>query len=45
VLFEGILRVEDAERLRTALITGIGRGLPYGCGLLSLAAASGHGES
>lgn len=37
VTFEGRLRVTDAEALRSALCTGIGRAKAYGCGLLSLA--------
>lgn len=36
--YEGLLEVRDAERLRTALAEGIGRGKAYGCGLLTLAA-------
>jgi CRISPR system Cascade subunit CasE len=35
--FEGVLRVEDADRLRTALTTGMGRAKAYGCGLMTLA--------
>lgn len=35
--FDGVLRVEDAERLRGALLDGIGPAKAYGCGLLTLA--------
>lgn len=35
--YEGVLEVTDPERLRTALIEGIGRAKGYGCGLLTLA--------
>jgi CRISPR system Cascade subunit CasE len=38
-LFEGTLRVEDPAALRTALVSGIGPGKGYGCGLLTLAAS------
>ena len=38
-VFDGILRVMDAEMLRSALIGGLGRGKAYGCGLLTLAPA------
>ena len=31
---EGVLKVSDAEKFRNALLTGIGGGKPYGCGLL-----------
>jgi CRISPR system Cascade subunit CasE len=37
--FDGLGVVTDAERLRTAVAEGIGRGKSYGCGLLSLALA------
>lgn len=37
-IFEGQLHIEDPERLRAALITGIGPAKGYGCGLLTLAA-------
>lgn len=36
-LFEGVLEVADAERLRAAIAAGIGPGKAFGCGLLSLA--------
>lgn len=36
--YEGVLEVRDPERLRNALVAGIGRGKAYGCGLLTLAA-------
>lgn len=39
VLFEGELRVTDADRLRAALAAGIGSGKAYGFGLLSVAPA------
>ncbi len=35
--FEGILRVNEPDLLRTALRSGVGRGKGYGCGLLTLA--------
>ncbi|GIW07767.1 MAG: CRISPR-associated endoribonuclease Cse3 [Dehalococcoidia bacterium] len=35
--FDGVLEVEDADKLRTALTTGIGPGKAYGFGLLSVA--------
>lgn len=37
--FEGIAEITDPDRLRHALLNGIGRGKPYGAGLLSLAPA------
>ncbi|MCP2292049.1 type I-E CRISPR-associated protein Cas6/Cse3/CasE [Nocardia amikacinitolerans] len=37
--FEGTLQVTDPQRLRAALIGGIGRAKGYGCGLLTLAPA------
>lgn len=40
VLFEGVLRVTDAESLRVALTCGIGPGKAYGFGLLSVAPIS-----
>lgn len=39
VTFEGKLRIDDAHKLRAALINGIGSGKAYGFGLLSLAPA------
>lgn len=39
VLFEGILEVEEAERFRQTLSSGIGPGKAYGFGMLSLARA------
>lgn len=42
VLFEGKLRVRDAERFRQALEAGIGSGKAYGFGLLSVAPAPGE---
>ncbi|MFI6340511.1 type I-E CRISPR-associated protein Cas6/Cse3/CasE [Streptomyces sp. NPDC050535] len=37
--FDGLATVTDPDQLRHALLTGIGRGKPYGAGLLSLAPA------
>ncbi|MGW1177417.1 type I-E CRISPR-associated protein Cas6/Cse3/CasE [Kitasatospora sp. NPDC002543] len=37
VLFEGTAVITDADRLRTRLTEGIGKGKAYGCGLLSIA--------
>ncbi|MFJ2806613.1 MULTISPECIES: type I-E CRISPR-associated protein Cas6/Cse3/CasE [unclassified Kitasatospora] len=37
VLFEGTAVITDADRLRTRLTDGIGKGKAYGCGLLSIA--------
>jgi CRISPR system Cascade subunit CasE len=36
--FAGHLRVIDAELFRQALVSGIGHGRAYGCGLMTLAA-------
>lgn len=36
-VFEGHLVVRDADKLREALVTGVGRAKAYGCGLLTLA--------
>lgn len=36
VQFDGVLKVTDAESLRSTLVQGIGRGKAYGCGLLTL---------
>lgn len=44
VTFEGVLRIEDADLLRAALVGGIGSGKAYGFGLLSLARAQGAGR-
>lgn len=41
VVFEGILRVTDAELVRSALVSGVGPAKAYGCGLLTLAPVSG----
>lgn len=35
--FDGLLEVTDEERLRTALVHGMGPARAYGCGLMSLA--------
>lgn len=37
VAFEGTFRIVDVQKLRDALVQGIGRGKAYGCGLLTLA--------
>lgn len=37
VTYDGRLRVTDPEALRSALVSGIGKGKAYGCGLLTLA--------
>ncbi|MFF4041158.1 type I-E CRISPR-associated protein Cas6/Cse3/CasE [Streptomyces sp. NPDC001816] len=37
--FEGLATITDPDQLRHALLTGIGRGKPYGAGLLTLAPA------
>ncbi|QHF97207.1 type I-E CRISPR-associated protein Cas6/Cse3/CasE [Streptomyces sp. NHF165] len=39
IRFDGTATVTDAEALTRAVLTGIGRGKPYGAGLLSLAPA------
>lgn len=39
VTFEGALTVTDADLLRKAMISGIGRAKAYGCGLMTLAGA------
>lgn len=36
--FTGTLRVQDPDRLREAILSGIGKAKAYGCGLLLLAA-------
>jgi CRISPR system Cascade subunit CasE len=36
-VFEGILMITDVEKLKHALVCGIGRAKAYGCGLLTLA--------
>jgi CRISPR system Cascade subunit CasE len=40
VQFDGYLRVEDPDKLKAAVRSGIGRGKGLGCGLLSLVAPS-----
>ena len=35
--YVGVLQVTDAERLRSALVQGMGRAKAYGCGLMTLA--------
>jgi CRISPR system Cascade subunit CasE len=37
-LFDGVLTCTSADRLKTAVINGVGRGKAFGMGLLSLAA-------
>lgn len=37
VVYEGVLRVTDAELLRRLLVSGIGPSKAYGCGLMTLA--------
>ncbi|ASO21823.1 CRISPR system Cascade subunit CasE [Actinoalloteichus hoggarensis] len=37
--FQGVATVVDAERLRDAVLSGIGRARAYGCGLLSVVPA------
>ncbi|MEX3610774.1 type I-E CRISPR-associated protein Cas6/Cse3/CasE [Rothia sp. LK2588] len=36
VQFDGVLKVTDADALKSALINGIGKGKAYGCGLMTL---------
>lgn len=36
VLYDGVLRVLDADKLRHALIAGMGRAKGFGCGLITL---------
>lgn len=40
--YEGHLTVVDPDRLRAALVNGVGRAKAYGCGLLTLAAPAGE---
>ncbi len=35
--YEGVLKVEDAEKLRHSMLNGIGRAKAYGCGMLTVA--------
>ncbi len=35
--YEGIIRVDDADRARASLVKGVGAGRAYGCGLITLA--------
>ena len=37
--FDGVAVVTDADAVREAIVTGIGRGKAFGCGMLSLAPA------
>ncbi|MEU6857793.1 type I-E CRISPR-associated protein Cas6/Cse3/CasE [Glycomyces sp. NPDC046736] len=39
--FDGVLTVEDPDKLRRALVCGIGRAKAYGCGMLTLAPLAG----
>lgn len=41
VIYQGILRVDDIERFKQALISGIGREKAYGMGLLTIMRAGG----
>lgn len=41
IVYEGLLKITDAEEFRKAVIHGIGSGKAYGFGLLSLAPAGG----
>ena len=36
VIYEGILRVEDVDLFRNALVNGIGRGKAYGMGMITI---------
>ncbi len=38
VLFDGVLQVRDPQLLQRAVLTGIGPGKAFGCGMLSLSA-------
>ena len=40
--FEGALRVTDPDLARTSLLTGVGSGRAYGCGLITLAPLPPH---
>ncbi|SHE65671.1 type I-E CRISPR-associated protein Cas6/Cse3/CasE [Alkalibacter saccharofermentans] len=35
--FEGVLKIQNIERFKNTIISGIGRGKAYGCGLLTIA--------
>lgn len=37
--FDGILRITDAELFKKSLLTGMGKGKAYGCGLLTIRSA------
>ncbi len=39
--YEGMLRVENADLLKQALVDGVGRGKAYGMGLLTVAGMEG----
>ncbi len=43
VIFDGILRITDADAFRNTLISGIGSGKAFGFGLLSVARCRGQG--
>jgi CRISPR system Cascade subunit CasE len=38
-VFEGLLRVTDADTFKFALINGIGRAKAYGCGFITIESA------
>lgn len=40
---EGAVRIADATRVREVLLSGVGKGRAYGCGLITLAPLSGAG--
>jgi CRISPR system Cascade subunit CasE len=39
VTYEGRLRIDDVDKVRTVLTTGLGKAKAYGCGLMTLAPA------
>ncbi len=41
VLFEGVLRIDDVDKFRGAIRTGIGPSKSFGCGLMSIAPCQG----
>lgn len=41
-VYEGVLTVTDADALRAALVSGVGRSKAYGCGLMTLARVIGR---
>lgn len=42
--FEGVLIISDLERFKQTLLSGIGRGKAYGCGLLTIANCGANGD-